>query len=167
VLLKSSQINFATREGSSQKHINKARSYSFSTVKGVLRGLHFQTPPFAQDKLVRVTRGSVWDVLVDIRVNSPTYMQWHGIEVSAEKWNQVFIPKGFLHGFVALEDNTELVYKVSAVYAPQCDRAVRFDDPEIGIQWPFKADDIQLSDKDKKAVLLSQIDNDFIYRETK
>jgi len=133
-------------------------NHSFSAAKGVLRGLHLQTPPFAQDKLVRVTHGSVFDVLVDVREGSPTYKQWVGIEVSAKKWNQVLVPKGFLHGFLTLEENTEFHYKVSAFYAPENDRSVRFDDPEIGIEWPIASDQLQLSDKDKNAPLFQDAD---------
>lgn len=138
-------------------------NHSFSASQGVLRGLHFQTPPVAQDKLVRVTRGRVFDVLVDVRLGSVTYKKWIGVEVSAEKWNQVFVPKGFLHGFVTLEDNTEFLYKVSAAFAPECDRSVRFDDPEIGIEWPLPIDQIQLSSKDKNAPLLAEIETGFTF----
>lgn len=140
-------------------------NHSFSAQKGVLRGLHFQTPPFAQDKLVRVTRGRVFDVLVDIRKGSPTYKKWLGIEVSADKWNQVLIPKGFAHGFVTLEENTEFLYKVSALYSKECDRSVRFDDPTIGIKWPLAAHELLLSDKDKEAPLLDDIENSFVFGE--
>ena len=136
-------------------------NHSFSAAKGVLRGLHFQTPPFAQDKLVRVTRGSVYDVLVDIRPQSSTYKQWVGVEVSAKKWNQVLVPKGFLHGFLTLEENTEFLYKVSALYSKECDRSVRFDDAEIGVEWPLPKDQIQLSDKDLAAPRLLEIETGF------
>ena len=138
-------------------------NHSFSASKGVLRGLHFQTPPYAQDKLVRVTRGRVFDVAVDIRVGSPTFAQWRGVEISAEKWNQLLIPKGFAHGFVTLEENTEFLYKVSALYSPDCDRSICFDDPTIGIDWPVEASEIMLSDKDKSAKLLADIETGFIY----
>lgn len=136
-------------------------NHSFSAQKGILRGLHFQTPPHAQDKLIRVIRGSVYDVLVDVRSSSPTYRQWVGLEVSAEKWNQVLIPKGFLHGFLTLEENTEFVYKVSDFYARDCDRSVRFDDPTLGIDWPLSSDDIQLSEKDRSAPPLEQVETGF------
>jgi len=138
-------------------------NHSFSTQKGILRGLHFQTPPFAQDKLVRVTRGRVFDVLIDIRKGSPTYKKWLGIEVSADKWNQVLIPKGFAHGFVTLEDNTEFLYKVSALYSKEYDRSVRFDDPTIAIDWPLPAHELHLSDKDKTAPLLDDIESGFVF----
>lgn len=140
-------------------------NHSFSAAKGVLRGLHFQTPPFAQDKLVRVTRGRVLDVLVDLRAGSPTYKKWTSVEVSAEKWNQVLVPKGFAHGFLTLEENTEFLYKVSALYAPDCDRSVRFDDREIGIKWPIDSAGLVLSDKDRNAPLLADVDTKFIYED--
>ncbi|MEN0087377.1 MAG: dTDP-4-dehydrorhamnose 3,5-epimerase [Pseudomonadota bacterium] len=140
-------------------------NHSFSSAKGVLRGLHFQAPPFAQDKLVRVSRGRVWDVLVDVRKSSPTYGQSCGVEVSADKWNQVLIPKGFLHGFLTLEENTEFLYKVSASYSKECDRAVRYDDPALQIEWPIGDLDIQLSDKDRNAPRLSEIETGFVYGE--
>ncbi|MBA4783781.1 MAG: dTDP-4-dehydrorhamnose 3,5-epimerase [Rhizobiales bacterium] len=136
-------------------------NHSFSSARGVLRGLHFQTPPFAQAKLVRVTRGRVYDVLVDLRQSSPTFKKWVGIEVSAEKWNQVLVPAGFAHGFVTLEENTEFLYKVSAFYARDCDRSVRYDDPEIGIEWPVAREAITLSDKDRNAPLLAAVETGF------
>jgi len=141
-------------------------NHSFSAQKGVLRGLHFQTPPHAQDKLVRVTRGSVFDVIVDIRNGSPTFGKWVGVEVSAKKWNQVLVPKGFAHGFVTLEDNTEFLYKVSDFYSPDCDRSIRFDDPAIGIEWPLDAADAILSDKDRAAGLLANTETGFSYEGT-
>ncbi len=138
-------------------------NHSLSVQKGVLRGLHFQTPPFAQDKLVRVVRGSVFDVIVDIRKGSPTFGKWVSMVVSAEKWNQVLVPKGFAHGFLTLEPNTEFLYKVSNYYSKECDRSVRFDDPAIGIEWPIDMSDLILSDKDKNAPLLSETDTGFVY----
>lgn len=138
-------------------------NHSLSVEKGVLRGIHFQTPPFAQDKLVRVVRGSVFDVIVDFRQGSPTFGQWVGVEISAEKWNQVLIPKGFGHGFLTLEPNTEFLYKVSNFYSKDCDRSVRFDDPAIGIEWPLPHDCLILSDKDKNAPLLADTDTGFSY----
>lgn len=140
-------------------------NHSFSAAKGVLRGLHFQTPPFAQDKLVRVARGRVYDVLVDLRKGSPTFKKWTGIEVSAEKWNQVLVPKGFAHGFLTLEDNTEFLYKVSAFYSRECDRSIRFDDPEIGVVWPDSGSGFILSEKDEGAPLLAEVETGFVYGE--
>lgn len=138
-------------------------NHSFSAAKGVLRGLHFQTPPFAQDKLVRVTKGSVFDVIVDIRKGSPTFAKWVGVEVSAEKWNQVLVPKGFAHGFLTLEPNTEFLYKVTHYYSKECDRSIRFDDPAIGIEWPLDLTDVTLSEKDQAAPLLGDVDTGFVY----
>ncbi|MGO4448761.1 dTDP-4-dehydrorhamnose 3,5-epimerase [Phyllobacterium sp. TAF24] len=129
-------------------------NHSFSAAKGVLRGLHYQLPPRAQDKLVRVVKGSILDVVVDIRRDSPTFRKWVSLEVSAAKWNQILVPKGFAHGFVTLEENTEVIYKVTDYYSPQHDRGIRFDDPSIGIEWPLDASMLQLSDKDRKAPLL-------------
>jgi dTDP-4-dehydrorhamnose 3,5-epimerase len=130
-------------------------NHSLSRAAGVLRGLHYQLPPFAQDKLVRVVRGAIFDVAVDIRKNSPTFGRWLGLEVSAEKWNQILVPRGFAHGFVTLVPNTEVVYKVTERYAPEYDRSIRFDDPAIGIDWPVPAAGITLSDKDRGAPLLA------------
>ena len=134
-------------------------NHSFSAAKGVLRGLHFQNGPHAQDKLVRVTRGRVYDVLVDLRKSSATYKKWIGVEVSADKWNQVFAPKGFAHGYVVLEENTELLYKVSDFYTPAAEHIIRFDDPQIGIEWPIDLDIVQLSAKDNVAPLLADIED--------
>lgn len=131
-------------------------NHSFSAVKGVLRGLHYQLPPAAQDKLVRVTRGRVFDVAVDIRRGSPTFGKWVGVELSAEKWNQVLVPKGFAHGFVTLEPDTEVLYKVTDYYSPEHDRSIRFDDPAIGIDWPIDTATVQLSAKDRDALTLAE-----------
>lgn len=130
-------------------------NHSYSAAKGVLRGLHYQLAPRAQDKLVRVTRGAILDVAVDIRRSSPTFGQWVELVVSAKKWNQIIVPKGFAHGFVTLEDHTEVVYKVTDVYSPDHDRSIRFDDPDIGIKWPVDLGAFQLSDKDQKACALA------------
>jgi dTDP-4-dehydrorhamnose 3,5-epimerase len=136
-------------------------NHSFSAAKGVLRGLHFQKPPAAQDKLIRVTRGAIFDVAVDIRVGSPTFGRWVGIELSAALWNQILVPKGYAHGFVTLEENTEVQYKVSAPYSPDFDRAIRFDDPQIGIEWPLPGAELQLSAKDRQAPLLAETETGF------
>lgn len=133
---------------------------SLSRTRGVLRGLHFQTPPAAQAKLVRVSRGSIFDVGVDIRRSSPTFGRWAGVVLSAEKWNQLYVPEGFAHGFVTLEDDTEVTYKVSAAYSPEHDRSIRFDDPAIGIAWPLDGEPV-LSDKDAAAPLLADVETGF------
>jgi dTDP-4-dehydrorhamnose 3,5-epimerase len=130
-------------------------NHSLSVSEGVLRGLHYQLPPAAQDKLVRVSRGSVYDVAVDIRKGSETFGRWVGIRLSAEMWNQVLVPKGFAHGFVTLEPDTEVQYKVTAPYSRDLDRAIRFDDPAIGIDWPLSAGELTLSEKDRTAPLLA------------
>lgn len=131
-------------------------NHSYSAAKGVLRGLHYQLPPAAQDKVVRATRGSIFDVAVDIRRGSPTYGKWVGLVVSAELGNQILVPKGYAHGFVTLEEHTEVQYKVTAVYRPDLDRGIRYDDPAIGIDWPVR--DVQLSAKDQAAPLLGDAD---------
>jgi len=130
-------------------------NHSLSRSVGVLRGLHYQLPPFAQDKLVRVVRGAILDVAVDIRRSSPTFRRWLALEISAEKWNQILVPKGFAHGFVTLAPDTEVVYKVTERYAPGHDRSIRFDDPAIGIDWQVPTAEITQSDKDRNAPLLA------------
>lgn len=127
---------------------------SFSATKGTLRGLHYQAPPHAQDKLVRCSRGAIRDVAVDFRSGSPGFGQWIAVELSAENGRQLLIPGGFLHGFVTLCDDTEVQYKCSDVYAPDCDGAVRWNDPAIGIDWGLPPGAVILSDKDRTAPLL-------------
>ena len=136
-------------------------NHSLSKARGTLRGLHFQAPPSAQAKLVRVTRGSAFDVAVDLRPGSPTYRQWAGVKLSAAEWNQLLIPEGFAHGFLTLETDTEVQYKASAPYDPAADRAIRFDDPAIAIDWPLPAADLILSDRDRAAPLLADVDTGF------
>jgi dTDP-4-dehydrorhamnose 3,5-epimerase len=130
---------------------------SFSLEKGVLRGLHFQVSPFAQDKLIRVLRGSIFDVAVDIRKDSPTFGRWVSCTISAAAFNQLLVPKGFAHGFVTLEAETEVLYKVSAPYAAACDQSIFYADPAIGIAWPLPTSGPILSDKDSKAPQLADI----------
>lgn len=138
-------------------------NHSLSRPRGVMRGLHFQMPPFAQDKLVRVLRGSVFDVAVDIRKGSPTFGKWVGVTLSDKAWNQMLVPKGFAHGFVTLEPDTEVVYKVSAPYSQPHDRSIRFDDPDIAIDWPVAATDMTLSSKDATAPALNALETGFVY----
>lgn len=126
-------------------------NHSMSGQAGTIRGLHFQRPPFAQGKLVRVTRGAVIDVVVDIRKGSPTYGQSLKVELSAANWRQLWVPVGMLHGFCTLEDQTEFLYKVTAYYDAASDAGVRFDDPDLGIDWPVAADRAVVSEKDRKA----------------
>ena len=128
--------------------------------KGVLRGLHFQNPG-AQGKLVRCGRGSIFDVAVDVRLGSPTYGQWHGEELSFENGRQLWIPGGFLHGFATLEPDSEIVYKCTDFYSPECDGAVRWD--SVGIDWPIGDEQPLLSEKDLVAPPLSEFDTPFVY----
>jgi dTDP-4-dehydrorhamnose 3,5-epimerase len=122
-------------------------NHALSRRKGVLRGLHLQIPPLAQAKLVRVTRGAVYDVVVDLRAGSPTAGRWFGIVLSADNFRQVFIPEGFAHGYQVLEDNTEFMYKVSGFYSPEHERGIYCFDPDLGIDWPLS--EPILSEKDK------------------
>ena len=138
-------------------------NHSLSRNAGTIRGLHYQSPPHAQTKLVRCGKGRLLDVAVDVRRGSPTYGQWISEELSFENGRQLFIPEGFLHGFVSLEPDTEIIYKCSDYYAPECDGAVRFDDADIGIDWQIDAALVTLSDKDKAAPLLKRILSPFEY----
>jgi dTDP-4-dehydrorhamnose 3,5-epimerase len=131
-------------------------NHSFSATKGTLRGLHVQNDPHTQSKLVRCIRGSILDVAVDLRKDSLTYKNWVSVELSEENKKQLFIPKGFAHGFLTLTDNVEFQYKVDNYYDKQSDRGIRFDDPEIGVVWGN--DNPVLSDKDKNAPLLKDCD---------
>lgn len=138
-------------------------NHSLSIAAGTLRGLHFQTPPHAQSKLVRCGRGALFDVAVDIRHGSPTFGQWVGAELSFENGRQLLIPEGFLHGFVTRVPETEIVYKCSDYYAPDCDAAVRFDDPDLGIDWGLTAPPI-LSEKDAAAPRLRDLPLHFTWK---
>jgi dTDP-4-dehydrorhamnose 3,5-epimerase len=120
---------------------------------GVLRGLHYQLPPQPQGKLVRVVTGSVFDVAVDIRRSSPTFGRWFGAELTADNRRQLWVPPGFAHGFLATSDWAELLYKTTDYYSPELDRSIRWDDPDIGIDWPIEGQPI-LSEKDASAPLL-------------
>lgn len=140
-------------------------NHSLSEQVGTVRGLHFQAPPFAQSKLVRCGRGSLFDVAVDIRKGSPTYGQWTGVELSFENGKQLLVPRGFLHGFATLEPNTEVIYKCDNPYAPECDGAVRFDDADIGVDWKIDTSKAIVSEKDAVAPLLKDFDSPFIYEE--
>jgi len=129
---------------------------SLSTRAGIVRGLHYQLAPRAQGKLVRVTQGEIFDVAVDIRRSSPTFGRWVGIHISASKWNQVYIPKGFAHGFMAIAPETEVVYKVTDFYSGPHERSIRFDDPELAIDWPLPVGAAHLSAKDRAAPGLAE-----------
>ncbi len=140
-------------------------NHSVSEAAGTVRGLHFQSPPHAQAKLVRCGRGAVFDVAVDIRRGSPTYGDWVGAELSFETGKQLLVPAGFLHGFITLEPNSEIIYKCSNFYVPECDGAVRFDNQTIGINWPVTDTNPVLSDKDSVAPFFSDFDSAFIFEE--
>jgi len=137
-------------------------NHSFSAQIGTLRGLHYQRPPHAQDKLVRCTRGAIFDVAVDIRRGSPTFGQWTSAELSAENGCQLLVPKGFLHGFMTLTADCEVQYKCSDLYAPDCDGAVLWNDPKIGVAWPLDIAPV-LSAKDQAALPLDAMDNPFVW----
>lgn len=136
-------------------------NHSLSAAPGTVRGLHFQAPPRAQDKLVRCGRGRLWDVAVDIRAGSPTYGRWFGTELSFENGRQLLIPAGFAHGFVTLGPDTEIVYKCSDSYAPETEGAIRWDDPDLAIDWPLGDLAPTLSDKDAAAPSLAELDTPF------
>lgn len=139
-------------------------NHSVSAQVGTVRGLHFQAPPRAQAKLVRCGRGVIFDVAADIRRGSPTYERWFGIELSFENGRQLLIPAGFAHGFVTRAPETEIVYKCSDVYAPETEGALRFDDPDIGIDWGMGATPPILSDKDAAAGAFAGFDSPFTYQ---
>lgn len=124
-------------------------NHSLSKSRGVVRGLHFQIDPHAQGKLIRVIRGAIFDVAVDIRLESNTFGRHVSAVLSAENWSQLWVPVGFAHGFCTLEPDTEVVYKVTDTYAPECDRGLAWDDPALGIKWPVSAGEAILSAKDE------------------
>ena len=134
---------------------------SWSRDAGTVRGLHYQAPPHAQAKLVRVLAGEIWDVAVDIRRDSPTFGQWTGVTLSAANNRQLLIPAGFLHGFVTRVPDTVVAYKCSDTYAPDCEGSVRFDDPDLGIDWSIDPQDAVLSDKDARAPSFADLDTPF------
>jgi dTDP-4-dehydrorhamnose 3,5-epimerase len=134
---------------------------SYSAEKGILRGLHFQLSPKSQTKLLRCSRGKILDVAVDIRKGSPNYKKWVAVELSSDNFKQIYISKGFAHGFLTLTDNVEVQYKVDEYYSPECDRSIRFDDPEIGVEWGVLNPSI--SEKDRKAPFLIDSDLNFVY----
>lgn len=135
-------------------------NHSFSATKGTLRGLHYQLHPSAQSKLVRCTKGSIYDVAVDIRKGSSTYGHYFGVVLSEENKKQLFVPQGFAHGFLTLEENCEVQYKVDALYDPHCDRGIAYNDPTIRIEWPLTGEPV-LSDKDLQAPSLEEAEKNF------
>jgi len=134
-------------------------NHSLSVQKGVVRGLHFQLPPFAQSKLLRVTRGAIYDVVVDLRRSSPSYGTWQGFELSSDNFRMLFIPAGFAHGFCTIAENTEVQYKVDCLYAPSADGGIRWNDPNVGVTWPESTP--ILSNKDAKLPFLQEFDSPF------
>jgi dTDP-4-dehydrorhamnose 3,5-epimerase len=138
-------------------------NHSYSRQKGVIRGLHFQDRPMDQAKLVRCSRGSILDVFVDIRIGSPRYKKWFGVELSASNRKQLFIPSGYAHGFVTLENDTEVQYKVDRLYSNEHDRTIRYDDPDIAIQWGVSHPVV--SEKDSIAPSLEMVENHLRYSE--
>ena len=143
--------------------LNFGQDNESKSSRGVLRGLHYQLPPHAQSKLVRVIQGRVLDVAVDIRKNSPTFGQHVAVELSAENKKQLLIPRGFAHGFVVLEDDTIFAYKVDNYYSPQCDRGIAFDDKNLNIDWILEKEELNLSAKDKVQPLLENTNDLFEY----
>ena len=141
-------------------------NHSLSATKGVVRGLHFQIPPFAQAKLLRVTTGSIFDVAVDIRWGSPSFGRHVAAVLSAANWNQMFIPEGFALGYCTLEPNTEVIYKVNAYYSREHDRGLLWSDPDLGIAWPVSTDEAMVSDRDRTHPVLSRLPRHFRYEPT-
>jgi len=138
-------------------------NHSLSRPVGVLRGLHFQAPPHAQAKLVRCVRGRIWDVAVDVRVGSPTYGRWVNAELSADNGWQLFVPKGFAHGFITLEPDTEVEYKVDALYDRESEGGLIWNDPALALPWPLPAGGPVLSDKDLLLPTLADFQSPFAY----
>jgi dTDP-4-dehydrorhamnose 3,5-epimerase len=145
-------------------HVQFVQDNESKSSKGVLRGLHFQLAPHAQSKLVRVIEGRVLDVAVDIRKGSPTFGQHVAVELSGENKQQLFVPRGFAHGFVVLSDTATFAYKVDNYYSPECDRGLAFDDACLAVDWQLERDQLLLSDKDTKQPLLSELEDCFEYK---
>ena len=136
-------------------------NHSFSADAGTVRGLHCQIPPRAQAKLVRVTRGAIVDVAVDLRGGSPSFGKWVKATISAELWNQILVPVGFAHGFCTLEKNTEVIYKTSDYYAPDQERGIVWNDPDLAIEWPVSDNEAILVERDRAFPRFSQIERWF------
>ena len=138
-------------------------NHAFSAATGTVRGLHFQTPPHAQDKLVRVVKGAILDVAVDIRAGSPTYGHHVSAVISAENWTQILVPAGFAHGLVTLEPDTEVLYKVTGFYAPEHDKGLLWNDPALGIDWGIDEAEAIVSEKDRRQPILKDLPEHFAY----
>jgi dTDP-4-dehydrorhamnose 3,5-epimerase len=155
------------KEPEFERHIGKVhfiQDNESCSAQGVLRGLHYQLEPYAQSKLVRVICGKVFDVAVDIRKGSPAFGKYVGVELSGENRRQLFIPRGFAHGFYVMSETAVFTYKVDNLYAPAYERGIRFDDPAIGIDWPvLPGCGVNASEKDSKAPLLNDTENNYIY----
>jgi len=149
------QRTFDELAGASTAFVQDNHSHS---ARGVLRGLHYQLPPHAQGKLVRVTQGRVFDVAVDVRRSSPTFSRWVGVELSGENYRQLWIPPGFAHGFLVLSETADFLYKTTAYYAPQAERCIRWDDPMLAITWPDSGATPSVSDKDAQGLALAAAD---------
>jgi len=148
-------------EGSSTIFVQDNQALSHAA--GTLRGLHFQAPPRAQAKLIRCLRGRAFDVAVDLRRGSPSFGKWVAAELTAANGRQLFVPEGFAHGYLTLEPETEIFYKASDYYAPECEGGLRFDDAELGIAWPLPAPRIILSNKDRSLPGIHSFDSPFVY----
>ncbi len=153
-LLESFREDLWSEHGVTGPFVQENHSRSSS---GILRGLHFQTSP-GQAKLVRCVRGAIWDVAVDLRRDSPTYKRWEGVELSDSNHRQLFVPVGFGHGFCVLSDIADVAYKLTSVYDPSTEAGIRWDDPEIGVEWPVA--EPQLSERDKVAPTLANVENE-------
>jgi dTDP-4-dehydrorhamnose 3,5-epimerase len=136
-------------------------NHAYSTLRGVIRGLHFQAPPFAQAKLLRVTRGAILDVAVDIRRGSTTFGRHVAVELSADNWRQLLVPAGFAHGYCTLTDESEVLYKVTAPYDPASEGGLLWNDPSLGIPWPIPASDAIMTDRDKAWPILAELQSPF------
>lgn len=138
-------------------------NFAFSIQQNTIRGLHYQTPPYAQDKLIQVVRGAIFDVALDLRNGSPWFGQFVGAEISADNWNQILVPAGFAHGLCTLEPNTAVIYKVTAPYSPDHEGGICWNDPDLQIPWPISPQDALLSDRDQSLPRLSELDSPFEY----
>ena len=141
-------------------------NHSLSIPKGTVRGLHYQSPPAAQDKLVRVLSGSITDIAVDIRIGSPTYGKSLSVKLSKDNGKQLLVPKGFLHGFITLEKNTEILYKCSDYYSPEHEAGIKFDDSDLSIDWWIGTSEVTLSEKDQDLPSFKDLISPFIYEHT-
>ena len=136
-------------------------NFAFSVQQNTVRGLHYQAAPYAQDKLIQVVRGAIFDVAVDLRRGSPWFGQYVSAEISADNWHQILVPVGFAHGLCTLEPDTAVIYKVTAPYSPEHEGGVRWDDPDLNIPWPVNAQDAVLSDRDQALPFLAELDTPF------